>query len=311
VVGLLARAGVVRGGAAAGARAPRERAVMTRPIQTLDPPPRAAGAVATEPGGRRAPVLPELWRYRELVRRLVMRDIKVKYQRSVLGLVWTLLNPLITVAILTAVFTYVIRIPTGRYWAFLVSGFFVWNFLQQTLYHSTSILRDHATLNRSVYFPREVLVLSAALSKLVEFLIELGIVLAVLALFHHGGIPASWVALPALVLVQLVFAVGLMLPLAVVSVLFHDVQQAMPIVIMSLFYLAPVFYPVDLIPPAAQPYYRLNPVVGLLELFHRVLYDGVFPDATLLAAVAAAAGALCFIGYRIFRRYREVCVEIA
>jgi len=256
-------------------------------------------------------VLAELWRYRELLRSLVVRDLKVKYQRSLLGLVWTLLNPLLTVMILVAVFSHVIRIDIGNYWAFLISGFFVWNFISQVLSHTTSLLSNHASLSRSVYFPREILVLSAALSKLVEFLIEIGLVLVVLIVFHHHFVPASWILFPVLVLIQLVLALGLMFPLAVISVLFYDVQHALPILITSLFYLTPVFYPVSMIPEHVRPFFYLNPFVGILDLYHTVLYEGAWPSLGLLSLETAAATAFLIVGYAVFTRYKRVCIEIA
>jgi lipopolysaccharide transport system permease protein len=245
------------------------------------------------------------------LRSLVVRDLKVKYQRSMLGLIWTLLNPLLTVTIFIAIFTHVIRIQMNHYWAFLISGFFVWNFIQQSLYHATSILRDNASLNRSVYFPREILILSAALSKFAEFLVEIAIVLAALAVFHHHSVPTGWLALPLMFVIQVILTLGLMLPLAVVSVLFYDVQQAIPVAIMSLFYLSPVFYSVDLIPSAARSLYYLNPLVGLLEMFHIVIYQGTWPPFNLVGSAGLTAIIVNLVGYAIFKRYRQACVEIA
>jgi len=260
---------------------------------------------------KRTPILVELWRFRGLLRSLVVRDLKVKYQRSLLGLFWTLLNPLFTVAILVTVFSYVLRIQVDQYWAFLISGLFVWNFLQQCLYVAVALLRDSAHLNRSVYFPREILLLSAALSKMVEFLIELAIVALVLLVFRHHSVPSSFAVTPILIVILFLMAVGLMFPLAVLAVFFYDVQQALPIVILLLFYLSPVFYPVEMVPESFRLYMYLNPVTGILSLFHLVFYDGLWPSWTMLATIATVATGLFAIGYWIFRRYQGVCVEIA
>jgi hypothetical protein len=110
---------------------------------------------------RRPPHLAELWRFRYLLRSLVVRNLKVKYQRSVLGFLWTLLNPVLTIAVLIAVFSYVVRMGMVHYWAFLLSGFFAWNFVAQMLYAGITILAEHATLRRSVAFPTELLIFGA------------------------------------------------------------------------------------------------------------------------------------------------------
>jgi len=138
-------------------------------------------------------VVGEILQYRELLRSLTVRDLKVKYQRSLLGLVWTLLQPLLNIVILVAVFSYIVRIEMHNYWAFLISGFFAWNFISLALNHATSLIIGNAALSRSVYFPREILVLSAASSKLVEFLFEIAIVIVVLLVFHFESIPGSLV----------------------------------------------------------------------------------------------------------------------
>jgi ABC-type polysaccharide/polyol phosphate export permease len=142
--------------------------------------------------------LAEVWRFRELMRQLVVRNLKVRYQRSVLGFLWALLNPLATIAILVAVFGYVVRIGVPDYWAFLVSGYFAWVFVLHTLNASASVITDHAYMVKSVAVPAELLVLSGAVARLVEFIAEMALVLVVLALWHHGAVPASFALLPLL-----------------------------------------------------------------------------------------------------------------
>ncbi len=255
--------------------------------------------------------LGEVWRFRVLFRSLVVRDLKIKYQRSPLGFLWTFLNPLLTSLILIAVFTYVIRVPIDHFWAFLLSGYFVWNFIHQGLTQSTTLLKNHSSLCRSIAFPSEILIWSASLSRLFEFLIEIALVMIVLVLFHHHAIPTSLVLFPLLILIQVILTVGLMYPLSTLSVFFHDVSYALPVVIFAIFYLSPVFYPVEMIPEAVRPFYFINPFAGMLTLYHTVLFDGQWPSITLLASVAASAIVVCLIGYAIFNRYKNVCTEIA
>lgn len=252
----------------------------------------------------------QVWRYRELLRGLVVRNLKVKYQRSLLGFVWTLVNPLLTVTILVLVFSHVVRIQVPHYWAFLLSGYFVWNFMLQTLNTGTWIFAEHSRLTRSVAFPSEILVFSAAGSRMIEFLAEISLVLLALALGLHHGVPGSWVVLPVLVLIQVVMAVGLALPIATLSVFYHDIYHALPIALTSLFYLSPVFYPANLVPEAYRGLYMLNPVAGLLTLYHDVLYAGQWPSATLLAATLLQAVVVYAVGYAVFHRYATVFAEI-
>lgn len=258
----------------------------------------------------RSPRLRQVWRYRELLRGLVVRNLKVKYQRSLLGFVWTLVNPLLTVTILVLVFSHVVRIQVPDYWAFLLSGYFVWNFMLQTLTTGTWIFAEHSRLTRSVAFPSEILVFSAAGSRMIEFAAEISLVLLALALGLHHRVPDSWVLLPVLVLLQIAMAVGLTLPIATLSVFYHDVYHALPIALTSLFYLSPVFYPASLVPEAYRTLYLLNPLAGLLTLYHDVLYAGQWPSATLLAGTMVQVAVVYALGYAVFHRYAAVFAEI-
>lgn len=262
------------------------------------------------PAARHRGTLSGIWEFRELLRTLTVRNLKVKYKRSVLGFVWTLLNPLMTVAILVGVFTYIVHIDVPEYWAFLVSGFFVWNFMLLVLNAATQSLADHAALARSVAIPAEVFVVSTVASRLVEFLLELALFLPALILFHHQAVPASFALLPLLILFQTLMALGLVLPIATLAVFYDDVQHALPVILLMLFYISPVFYPVRLVPEAVRWIYDLNPIARLLTTFHTTLYDGQFPTGGTLAILGLLSVGLCIVGFAIFNRYKSVFVEI-
>jgi lipopolysaccharide transport system permease protein len=254
--------------------------------------------------------LTQVWHHRELLRSMIIRNLKVKYQRSLLGFVWTLFNPLATVAILVLIFSHVVRIPLTNYWAFVLSGYFVWNCMLQTLNMGTYIFAEHSRLTRSVSFPSEILVFGAVGSRVVEFLAEIILIMALLAAFHHFHIPASYALLPVLVVLQILIAIGLALPIATLSVFYYDVQHALPIALTTLFYLSPVFYPVEMVPEAVRPFYFMNPMAGLLSLYHHILYLGRMPPLPLLLGVIAAALVVYSVGYAVFKRYASVYAEI-
>jgi lipopolysaccharide transport system permease protein len=251
-----------------------------------------------------------LWRYRTLVTGMVARNLKIKYKRSILGFVWTLLNPILTVAVLVSVFTYVVRVPLDHYWAFLLSGYFVWNFLIQTLTAGTFVLAEYAQLSRAVAFPKEVPIIAAALAKLFEFSLELLLVLILLTIFLHGRLPLSFVLVPWLMVLQLAMALGLVFPIAALSVFYHDVQHAVPLLMATLFYLSPVFYAVSLVPESVRPLFMVNPIAGLLTLYHSVIYLGVLPPLTDVLITSAISIALLVIGYAAFTRYEPLLAEV-
>jgi lipopolysaccharide transport system permease protein len=251
-----------------------------------------------------------LWQYRELMRSLVVRNLKVKYQRSFLGFVWTLLNPMLTAGVLIAVFSHIIRIQTLHYWAFLLSGYFVWNFTSQLFNAGAYILVQHGPLRRSVAFPMEVLIFSAAISRLVEFAFEITMALLAIVLLHHGHVPSSFLLLPFLILLQVLIAIGLVMVIATLAVFFQDMKHIIPIATLLLFYISPVFYPASFVPEAVRNFYYLNPIAGMLTLFHTVIYEGQWPSIWFLSALFTAAILINLTGYAIFNRYKDVFPEI-
>lgn len=252
----------------------------------------------------------ELWAHREMLRSFVVRNLKVKYQRSVLGFFWTLLNPVLTAGVLIAVFSVIVRVPIEQYWAFLISGYFVWVFVSQMITAGTTILEEHAALRRNIAFPAELLIFGSTFSRLFEFLIELGLALIILSAFHHHGIPLSYVWLPVLLLCQVLLGTGLKMIVAVMSVFFFDIRHIIAICILVLFYLSPVFYPLALVPDGLRPYFLWNPLASLLALFHTVLYEGRTPEYGALSLAAAWSGGVMIFGYAIFNRYKSLFAEI-
>jgi ABC-type polysaccharide/polyol phosphate export permease len=251
-----------------------------------------------------------VWRFRELLRVLVVRNTKIKYQGSSLGFLWTLLNPLLIMAILLAVFTHVIRVPIEDYWAFLLCGYFVYNSIAQTLTAASFVFSEYATMLRSVALPPETPLLAATLSRFLEYLVELVLILVLLALFRHGGVPASFALVPLLVVLQLALSLGLALPLAALSVYYYDIRHMLPIVLTGLFYVSPVFYTADMVPDSVRMLYFANPVAGMLELYHVVLYEGAFPPAVpFLLFIAQVLGVL-LIGYALFDRHKADFAEV-
>ena len=254
--------------------------------------------------------LADLWRYRELWRSLTVRNLRVKYQRSALGFLWTLLNPVLTVAVLAVVFTHVVKIALPHYLAFLLSAYFVWNFMMQVISSGTYLLAEQASLVRSIAFPKAIPVLAGVSSRLVEFMVEMGLILTLIVCFHHRGVPAALLLLPWLLVVQTAMALGFVLPIAALSVFYRDIQHVLPIVLTTLFYVSPVFYPASMVPEQVRTLYLVNPLAQLLTAYQLVVYEGRLPGAGLIAALSLSAGLIVAVGSLVFRRLQADVAEV-
>lgn len=251
-----------------------------------------------------------VWGARELLMALVARNLRMRYQRSALGFLWVLLNPLLTTLIMVGVFRYVLHIPVEQYWGFLISGYFAWIFIVHSVTECAGTIRAHSYMARTLAFPADVLVISTILSRIVEFALEILLVAALLAVFRHGGVPASYALLPLVVAVLVGMALALAYPVAAGSVFFKDVEFALPVGFTLLGYLSPVFYPITLVPEAWRGLYSLNPMVGILGMFHAILYDGRMPALSVVAISVVEVAILVVIGRKLFRWKRALFAEI-
>lgn len=259
-------------------------------------------------------MLRELIRYRELVVNLTVRDIKLKYKRSALGIAWSLLNPLFMMAIYTLVFSlflHVVRLP--NYWAVVLGGILVWTFLSSAITSATSSFVAGSGLITKVYFPVESLSIANVLAHFVNFILSLVVLLVALALAHIPLGP-SLVLLPVLVVSTLALALGLGLLLASITVYFRDLEHLVGLALTALFYLTPIIYVLDprALPHAAARFIwllKLNPLTWFLESYHSVLYYGTWPDPALFTLALAASLLALIVGYLTFARVRPRLAE--
>lgn len=248
---------------------------------------------------------------RALLWALVMRNVKVRYQRSALGLVWALLNPVLIILCLIAVFTYVIRIPLEDFWAFLISGYFAWVYFAHTVTTSVTILRENGQLLRSVRFPPVLLIWSNAISRGIELVVELILVCIVLAIFRHHGVPGAYALLPFLIVIHVLMTVAFALPVAAVGVFFHDAQHGLPVLLTALGYVSPVFYSLYMVPEPLRAWFlTLNPLTRVFPMFHAMIYEGRNPPLIAWILAAILASSLCVVGHALFRWRRPMFAEV-
>jgi ABC-type polysaccharide/polyol phosphate export permease len=243
----------------------------------------------------------ELIRYRHLVAQFVRRDVISRYKRSVLGVAWTMLNPLGMMLVMSLVFSQVFH-TTPAYPAYLLSGLIAWNFFAQTSSAASVHLISGGTLIQRIYIPKTLFAVSATGTGLVNLLLALIPLVGVLLL---SGIPlrAPILLLPIAILLLVAFTLGMGLILSTLTVYFPDVADIYQIALMAWMYLTPIIYPESVIPESLQRWlFTWNPLYYLIKFFRAVLYDGIVPDAqTILLSLGAAFGTLV-LGWFIFTR---------
>ena len=244
----------------------------------------------------------------DLLRVLVDRDMKLLYKRSALGIAWTLINPLLQLAVFSFVFRTVIPINVPRYSSFAFSGLLIWTWSQTALFQATGLITSNKALIRQPNFPTAILPVVTTMTGLIHFLLALLVLIIFLAI---DGIQPSSVlfVLPLLMVIQFILTVGLAYPLAALNVTFRDTQHTLGVLLQMLFYLTPIFYDLNSVPKEFQPFYQLNPMVPLIEAYRAILLKGTQPDWQVLLIVSLAVAVILPIGLAIFRRQSNTFVE--
>ena len=257
--------------------------------------------------------LRELWQYRELIRNLVVRDLKVRYRSSVLGIAWSWLNPLLMMIVYTVFFTIFLRDSSiAHYPVFLLCGLLSWNFFSDSVLQATGCIIGNAHLIKKVYFPREVLPISIVLANLVNLLIALPIFF-ILALVSGASLTWWALLLPIIILIQVAFIVGLALFLSTLNVFYRDTQHILSVIMLAWFFLTPVFYPIGTVPQEVNvlgvPFdaqlwlRRLNPMASIIASYRDLLYHGAPTGLDFLLRTAVTALIVLVAGYLVFLRY--------
>ncbi len=255
----------------------------------------------------------ELFRFRDLVYNLVLRELKARYKNSLLGFFWSLLNPLAMMLVFTVVFT--VFMPNNsidKFPLFILCGLLPWQYFTAGVMSSINAVTGNANLVKKVYFPREALPLATVLANLVHFLLALVLLFAAAFLYQVPLSPWIWM-LPLVILIQTCFILGLAFILSTLNVFYRDTLMVMDVVILAWFFLTPVFYPIDILPQSQEVLgftlnvhrlmYILNPMASLISAYRDLLYWGYRTDLDFFLRTALTALVILVFGYWFFVRY--------
>jgi len=235
---------------------------------------------------------------RDLLYELVMRDMKLRYKRSILGVGWSLLNPLAQLLVYRFIFEQVLPVNVPNFTSFLFSGVLVWNWFQMSLVFGTSSVVDNRELIKRPGFPIAILPAITIISYLIHFTLALPILLTFLV-FSGIKLTGSLLLLPGIIATQFVLILGLSYFTSTVQVAFRDTQYLLGVILQLLMFLSPIFYDVSSLPKRFQTLYHMNPMVGLLDAYRAVLIRGEFPGRSFLL-LGLGTLILLMVGYLVF-----------
>ena len=255
--------------------------------------------------------LSSIWAYRELLYFLAWRDIKVRYKQTVIGAVWAILQPLMTMVIFTVIFGKLAQIPSDGlpYPLFAYAALLPWEYFSQAMSRSGVSVVNDASLVQKIYFPRLIIPLAAVVTPLVDFVLSFLILLGMM--FWFRVVPTwSMMILPFLLLMALLTALSAGLWLSALNVKYRDVRYTIPFLTQFWIYASPIAYPVSLIPEKWRLLYSLNPLVGVVEGFRWALLGMESPDFRLMAVSATVVLVILLGGLVYFKKTEQTFADI-
>jgi len=243
----------------------------------------------------------EIFRYRDLLYLLVTNRLKTRYRRSILGVLWTLLNPLLTMTVLTIAFSTVVKFSIKNYPVYLLSGLIFWNFFSQATISGMNSIIWGGSLLRRIYIPRTIFSLSAIGSELLNLIVSLLPLFLIMFIQGHPFKPAL-LFLPVAIIIMTLFALGIALFISTIGIYFFDWPHFYQVIIMALFYLTPIIYPEGIIPETYARFTQFNPLGYLLSLFRDPIFLGRFPASEVIFNSLFSALVAFFSGWWVFTR---------
>jgi len=264
-----------------------------------------------KPGGSIASLdLGGIWKYRELLYFLTLRDIKIRYKQTLIGVAWAVLQPVLTTAIFTLIFSTFARFDTGNipYSLFALSGLIIWLFVHTSISLASTSFVNNTSLVTKVYFPRLIVPIAASLATLFDLLF--GVVILVILMFYFGVIPTTQIIFaPLFIILGLVLAVAFGTLFSALNVRFRDVKFALPFMLQVWMIASPIFYPVGLLSEKWRLVFALNPLTGILDGFRSSLF-GVPFDWQLIGISTISLVVLTAFSLLVFKKMEDKFADL-
>jgi len=250
----------------------------------------------------------EMWKAKGILFNFAISDLKIRYRNSVLGIFWSLIEPLLMLGVLFVVFSTMFKFEIPNFPIYLLVGIVCYNFFKNGTVFALNSLSNRSTLMTQIYFPRSIPAISAGITASIMLILELVVLAIFIVIFQF--VPTTTILFFPLVLGLLFLLVlGVALPLSVLNVKFKDTEFIWQIVVHAGFFLTPIFYQFDMMPVQVQNILQFSPMVQIVTMAHHVVLYGTLPSINTVLYAVGSISAITAIGYLIFRKYQSKIVE--
>ncbi|MCR5592323.1 MAG: ABC transporter permease [Saccharofermentans sp.] len=253
--------------------------------------------------------LKEIYEYRLMIRSLVKRDLRGKYKGSVLGFMWTFVNPLLQLLVYNMVFSIIMKAGVDKFYLYLFVGLIPWLFFSAAITGGSTSIIAQKDLIKKIRFPREIIPISFVTSQFVNMLLSFIVVIIVSVVSGVRPTVGGLLCLPVIMIVEYIMALGIALISSSLTVYFRDLEHILAIVAMAWLYATPICYPETMVPEKYLGIYRLNPVTPIVNAYRDVLYYGRTPDLTTLVLAILIGVVTVLLGMLVFGRLQRRFAE--
>lgn len=241
----------------------------------------------------------EIYDYRQMLKSLVLGNLRTRYKGSVLGFLWTFLNPLLLLGVYTVMFSTIMRIDMDNYVMYLFVGLLAWTMFQSSLNDSVAVINNNANLIKKIYFPREILPIAQVLAGVLNYCFSF-IILIIALLIFNVKISSSILYLPLVLLTQTILTTGLSFVVSSLNVYFRDLQHMLSIFLMAWFYFTPILYVSSMIPDQYRFLFNLNPMAPIIKAHQDILFYSKAPNLFSLIDISIVSIIILFLGWSLF-----------
>ena len=250
----------------------------------------------------------EMWKFKGILFNFAISDLKIRYRNSVLGILWSLVEPLLMLGVLFFVFSTMFKFEIENFPIYLLLGIICYNFFKNGTTFALNSLTNRSSLMTQIYFPRAIPGLSSGVTAAIMLLLEL-VVLGIFMVALEYTPPITILALPLILALEFLLVLGMALPLSVLNVKFKDTEFIWMVVVHAGFFLTPIFYQFDMLPDYVQSVLQFSPVVQVVTMAHHVVLYGILPSVNSVLYAVGSTSVIVIIGYLIFRKYQVRIVE--
>lgn len=268
--------------------------------------------IVIKPRSKHSISFAELWEYRELFYFLALRDIKVRYKQTLLGILWAILQPLITMVVFTIFFNKIIGVSSGKipYAVFSFSGLIFWDYFSAALQESSNSLISNQSIITKVFFPRIIIPISSTIVPLVDFFSSFIMLLLLLLFFHVAISSITFLCIIPLLFFSIVTVIGLGGILSIVNVTYRDVRYALPFFIQLLLFVTPVIYPIQKVSKTFQLFLYINPMTGIIDVMRSTLFSQSVANVEGVMISTVSACIIFLLGSFVFSRYERGVADV-